>query len=319
MKLLRLMILLAGLSCLLPAQAEERPARVTVIFDAFGKPSDLERGWGYSALVEYGGKRILFDAGGQYQAFADNVRKLKIDLKTLDFVVISHRHGDHTGGLAYVLEQNPHVKIYAPLETGSLARRLAAAAKALLRNAAGITPDLRYFNGQPPANLTIDSPWPGTKFTLIDKSVEIAPGLFLVKTVSDSKGTLELNELSLAIRTPQGLAVIVGCSHPGIERILEAASQYDRQLYTVVGGLHLVDKSDQQVSEVVSNFKTRWHIERIAPATAPRIRAGRAGARLRRPPRPFRHRRSHRPAPLAQQALLTWLKVTPQNRLRISP
>jgi len=163
-----------------------------------------------------------------------------------------------------VLEQNPHVKIYAPLETGSLARRLAAAAKALLRNAAGITPDLRYFNGQPPANLTIDSPWPGTKFTLIDKSVEIAPGLFLVKTVSDSKGTLELNELSLAIRTPQGLAVIVGCSHPGIERILEAASQYDRQLYTVVGGLHLVDKSDQQVSEVVSNFKTRWHIERIA-------------------------------------------------------
>jgi len=81
MKLLRLMILLAGLSCLLPAQAEERPARVTVIFDAFGKPSDLERGWGYSALVEYGGKRILFDAGGQYQAFADNVRKLKIDLR----------------------------------------------------------------------------------------------------------------------------------------------------------------------------------------------------------------------------------------------
>ncbi|MRX07664.1 MBL fold metallo-hydrolase [Pseudoduganella sp. FT25W] len=265
MKLLRLMIFLAGLSCLLPAQAEERPARVTVIFDAFGKPSDLERGWGYSALVEYGGKRILFDAGGQYQAFADNVRKLKIDLKTLDFVVISHRHGDHTGGLAYVLEQNPHVKIYAPLETGSFGTPPSPpAAKALLRNAAGITPDLRYFNGQPPANLTIDSPWPGTKFTLIDKSVEIAPGLFLVKTVSDSKGTLELNELSLAIRTPQGLAVIVGCSHPGIERILEAASQYDRQLYTVVGGLHLVDKSDQQVSEVVSNFKTRWHIERIA-------------------------------------------------------
>ncbi|MYN43119.1 MBL fold metallo-hydrolase [Duganella sp. FT109W] len=52
--------------------------------------------------------RTLFDAGGQYQAFADNVRKLNIDLKTLDFVVISHRHGDHTGGLAYVLERNPH-------------------------------------------------------------------------------------------------------------------------------------------------------------------------------------------------------------------
>jgi 7,8-dihydropterin-6-yl-methyl-4-(beta-D-ribofuranosyl)aminobenzene 5'-phosphate synthase len=265
MRLFRLIVLLAGLSCLFPARADDAPARVTVIFDAFGKPSELERGWGYSALVEYGGKRILFDTGGQYQAFKDNVRKLNIDLKRLDFVVISHRHGDHTGGLAYVLEQNPHVKIYAPLETGSFGTPPSPpAAKALLRNAAGIAPDLRYFNGKPPANLTIDSPWPGTTFTLIDKSVEIAPGLFLIKTVSDSKGTLELNEISLAIKTPQGLAVVVGCSHPGIERILEAASQYDPHLYTIVGGLHLVDKSDQQVTEVVNNFQARWHIERVA-------------------------------------------------------
>lgn len=265
MKLLRLIVLLAGLSCLLSARADDAPARVTVIFDAFGKPSDLQRGWGYSALVEYQGKRILFDAGGQYQTFADNVRKLKIDLKQLDFVVISHRHGDHTGGLAYVLEQNPHVKIYAPLETGSFGTPPSPpAAKAMLRNAAGITPDLRYFNGKPPEKLTIDSPWPGATFTLIDKSVEVAPGLYLVRTVSDSKGTLELNELSLAVRTPQGLAVVVGCSHPGIERILEAAAQYDKRLYTIVGGLHLVDKSDQQVSEVVNNFKTRWQVERVA-------------------------------------------------------
>jgi 7,8-dihydropterin-6-yl-methyl-4-(beta-D-ribofuranosyl)aminobenzene 5'-phosphate synthase len=265
MKLFRLIVLLAGLSCLGFARAGEAPARVTVIYDAFGKASELERGWGYSALVEYGGKRILFDAGGQYQTFADNVRKLKIDLKTLDFVVISHRHGDHTGGLAYVLEQNPKVKIYAPLETGSFGTPPSPpAAKALLRNAPGITPDLRYFNGKPPENLTIDSPWPGTRFTLIDKSVEIAPGLFLVRTVSDSKGTLELNELSLAIRTPQGLALIVGCSHPGIEKILEAAAQFDQRIYTIVGGLHLVDKSDQQVTEVVSNFQSRWHIERVA-------------------------------------------------------
>lgn len=55
MKLFRLFVLLAGLSCLLPAKADDAPARVTVIFDAFGKPSDLQRGWGYSALVEYQG------------------------------------------------------------------------------------------------------------------------------------------------------------------------------------------------------------------------------------------------------------------------
>jgi 7,8-dihydropterin-6-yl-methyl-4-(beta-D-ribofuranosyl)aminobenzene 5'-phosphate synthase len=50
--------------------------KVTIIYDAFGKPSDLARGWGYSALVEYGGKRILFDTGGQYEAFKDNINKV---------------------------------------------------------------------------------------------------------------------------------------------------------------------------------------------------------------------------------------------------
>lgn len=267
--LLSLLSLLAALAGPCVAWAAETPAsapaRVTIIYDAFGKPSPLQRGWGYSALVEYGGKRILFDTGGQYQAFADNVRALHIDLKRLDYVVISHRHGDHTAGLAYVLQQNPHVPLYAPLETGSFGTPPSPpAARALLRNVDGVPPDLHYYSGEPPGQLPIDSPWPGARFTLVDSTVEIAPGLFLIKTVSDSKGTLELNELSLAIRTPKGLVVVVGCSHPGIEKILDAASRIDSHLYTIVGGLHLVDKSDQQVSEVVNNFHDKWHIERIA-------------------------------------------------------
>jgi hypothetical protein len=48
-----------------PAAAQERPARVTILSDAFGKDSPLQRSWGYAALVEYNGKRILFDTGGQ--------------------------------------------------------------------------------------------------------------------------------------------------------------------------------------------------------------------------------------------------------------
>jgi glyoxylase-like metal-dependent hydrolase (beta-lactamase superfamily II) len=61
---------------------------------AFGKPSTLKRGWGYSALVEYGGKRVLFDTGGDTDDFAYNVKTLGIDLTRLDFVVLTHRHGD---------------------------------------------------------------------------------------------------------------------------------------------------------------------------------------------------------------------------------
>src|SRR5438552_3533990 len=52
------------------ALAEESSGRATVLFDAFGKPSNLKRGWGYSVFIEYGGRRILFDTGGRGADFA---------------------------------------------------------------------------------------------------------------------------------------------------------------------------------------------------------------------------------------------------------
>ena len=249
------------------AHAADNTARVTIIYDAFGKPSSLERGWGYSALVEYGGKRILFDTGGQDKAFAHNVQALHVDLKNLDFVVLSHRHGDHTGGLNYVLQQNPTVQIYAPLENGSFGTPVSGKGpigKALLRKVDGIPKDLHYFDGKYADNYALDSPWPQARITLIDKPVEVIPGFFLFKTVSEKKGTLELNEISMAIKTPKGLAVVVGCSHPGIEQILAAASHIDPTIYTIVGGLHLIDSGDQEVTKVVENFRDKWKIERVA-------------------------------------------------------
>src|SRR3984957_12047586 len=74
--------------------AAEGANQATVLFDAFGKPSDLKRGWGYSLFVEHGGRRILFDTGGNDADFAANASALGVDLKKLDFVVLSHRHND---------------------------------------------------------------------------------------------------------------------------------------------------------------------------------------------------------------------------------
>jgi 7,8-dihydropterin-6-yl-methyl-4-(beta-D-ribofuranosyl)aminobenzene 5'-phosphate synthase len=96
--------------------AAETPNRVTILYDSFGKNPALTMAWGFAALIEYGGKRILFDAGGDPDILARNAAVENIDLSKLDFVVMSHRHGDHMGGLAYVLKVNPRVKIYAPKE-----------------------------------------------------------------------------------------------------------------------------------------------------------------------------------------------------------
>ena len=98
------------------AFAQGAAARITILVDAFGEASNLKRGWGYSAFIEYGGRRILFDTGSRGADFANNANALGVDLKKLDFVVVSHRHNDHTGGLSHVLSENPDVPVYTPFE-----------------------------------------------------------------------------------------------------------------------------------------------------------------------------------------------------------
>src|SRR3954470_21170366 len=112
-------VLLAACAATTPAPSASRSmstSQITVLYDAFGKPSAMQKDWGYAALIEYGGKRILFDTGNNSDILAQNAKAKGIDLSKLDFVVMSHRHGDHMGGLAYLLSVNPSVKIYAPKE-----------------------------------------------------------------------------------------------------------------------------------------------------------------------------------------------------------
>jgi 7,8-dihydropterin-6-yl-methyl-4-(beta-D-ribofuranosyl)aminobenzene 5'-phosphate synthase len=238
-------------------------ARVTILYDAFGDRPGLERDWGFSALVEYGGRRILFDAGNDGEIFARNVRALKVDLRHLDFAVISHRHGDHTGGLGYLLQVNPKVTIYAPYERFGLFGGPVPAT--IIRPDTALPPRMRYFGGTIPAELSSSSVWPRAHFVRVDSLTEVAPGVALVSTVSRTPGTLELHELSLVLRTPEGLVVIVGCSHPGIETILEATRAYGDHVHEIFGGLHLVSTADPEIERIASSLRDHWRLDLIAP------------------------------------------------------
>jgi len=99
----------------------------------------------------------------------------------------------------------------------------------------------------------------------LDKTTEIAPGIFILALVSDAPGTKELRELSLAIDTPQGLMLMVGCSHPGIENILESASAINSQLHIIFGGLHLPAAPDERISKVSALLHDKFKVERLAP------------------------------------------------------
>ena len=87
--------------------AAETPNRITILYDSFGKAPAVTLDWGFAALIEYGGKRILFDTGNNASIFEHNVKAMGVDLRKLDFVVISHRHADHTSGIPYLLVSIP--------------------------------------------------------------------------------------------------------------------------------------------------------------------------------------------------------------------
>jgi 7,8-dihydropterin-6-yl-methyl-4-(beta-D-ribofuranosyl)aminobenzene 5'-phosphate synthase len=242
---------------------QAQPARITVLYDAFGRAANLQKDWGYSALIEVGGRRILFDTGDNPDILGANVKALGVDLSRLDFVVLSHRHSDHMGGMEYLLSVNPKVKIYAPKETFGIYG--SSLPSKFYRKHETLQPTMRYYDGRPPETMVFGSAWPHANIELIDQTAEIAPGLHLIALVSDKPGTLELKELSLAIRTPDGIVLVVGCSHPGLDRIVAAAQTIDLHIHLIAGGFHMVVAPDAAISEAVALLHDSVKVDYIAP------------------------------------------------------
>jgi 7,8-dihydropterin-6-yl-methyl-4-(beta-D-ribofuranosyl)aminobenzene 5'-phosphate synthase len=259
----RISFVLVAILFLFPCLGAAQSAnRVTILYDAFGKSPATTKAWGFSALVEYGGKRILFDTGGNAEILEHNVKALGVDLTKLDFVVLSHRHDDHIGGLNYLLRVNPTVKIYTPADPwGPFGWDVP---NSLYRKDGSLAANMRYFDGDPPAMLSASSPWPQANFIRVDSTTEVAPGIFLVQTISQVTGTLELREISMAIRGPQGLIIVAGCSHAGVEKILEAVAKIDPRGRVLFGGLHLVGAPDAEIQRISAALHDQWKLDYIA-------------------------------------------------------
>ena len=286
------MTCLTLLAAALPfVQVSASPNQITILYDAFGPPSKLIQDWGYAALIEYNGRRVLFDTGNDAKTFAHNARTLGIDLRKLDAAVISHRHGDHTSGLSHLLRQNPKVRIFAPLDPGMFHFDLPPR---FLESHADLPEDMRYFGGKKPSKFETCNPWIGAHFETVAQQSEILPGFIVFSTRSEKAGTMEMNELALAIRTPQGLAVVVGCSHPGVDKVLERARLINPNIYLVAGGFHMVMTPKPEIERVSALLRDELKVEFVAPghctselgfavfmeSFGPRFRKAGLGARL---------------------------------------
>lgn len=269
----------------LPSSAPGHANRITILTDAFGASDHLAQDWGYAALLEYGGKRILFDTGNDSERFSANVRALGIDLRHLDAVVISHRHGDHTDGLRHLLAVNPQVVIYVPDDEyfgGPTPRAFFAQGDSSLPS------PMRYFRGAVPDSIPHGSPWRGN-LVRVGNTREVLPGVRLLRNLAPGKQFGETPELSLVLATPAGSVLLVGCSHPGIEQILASLGPPPRmgvatsapgettttitpataaghsRVHMIVGGLHLVTTPPDEVRALAARLRTTWGVGAIAP------------------------------------------------------
>jgi 7,8-dihydropterin-6-yl-methyl-4-(beta-D-ribofuranosyl)aminobenzene 5'-phosphate synthase len=243
------------------ADSEPPAVRITIIADAFGARDGLRRDWGFAALVEYDGRRILFDTGNDAASFAHNADALGVDLTRLDFVVVSHRHGDHTDGLHHLRKVNSGIRVYAPDDE----HFGGDTPPALYRRPVESLPDsMRYFAGDPPARVPHGTPWRGFELVLVTETREIAPGVRLI-VAGDSQRGAGIPEIALALDTPEGQVIIVGCAHPGVEQILAAAGADSSRVRLLAGGFHLAPVPDDRIVALAGALRGRWRIEAVAP------------------------------------------------------
>ncbi len=219
--------------------------------------------WGYAALVEVDGHRILFDTGADPELVLRNAKVLGIDLSTVTDVVISHFHDDHNGGLLPIRLQ------FAGSNPGALAR---------LHVGKGIM-DLRY---DPSGKQQNDFPQIAAAYAASGGTVaehdgpfEIYPGVWLTGPVprhndeSNWSGSLQregaegrvednvIEDSSLVIRTKDGLVILTGCGHAGIMNIADFGQLIGqgKPILAVIGGLHLFAKSEAVLAATAVRLK----------------------------------------------------------------
>ncbi|MCC8129700.1 MAG: MBL fold metallo-hydrolase [Clostridiales bacterium] len=219
-----------------------RSIRVTVLIENTSN-SDLACEHGLSLFIEYGGRRLLLDAGST-DAFCSNADDLGISLVGLDACVLSHGHYDHSGGFARLFLRDPAARVYA--RRGALEDYLSAAGG---MHRIGVPQDVASHR---------------ERFLPVDGVTEILPGAFLVPHTTEGLDRVGqraglyrrqdggivpddfAHEQSLVIHSPDGLVIFNSCSHAGAAPIIREARAAcgQRQVFAYVGGLHMRGKRD---------------------------------------------------------------------------
>ncbi len=198
--------------------------KLIVVIDNY-PDSELKTTWGLSILVKTPKNTILFDTGPNPDILRENLKKLGVDPSEIDFVVISHEHGDHVIGLSYLAKVRPGLRVYVPKGT---AERI------------GIR---------------------GLDIREVDKTTEVAEGVAVIGWLY---GPPAEEALAINVKG-KGLVILVGCSHPGVVNIVaKAKTELGIKPYLVLGGFHMMGASEYTCKETIKRL-IELGVKKIAP------------------------------------------------------
>ena len=200
-----------GLNGISAINGIETPVIIKVIYDNYVNIEGLKSDWGYSIVIEGLDKNILFDTGAKSEIFESNFKNIGIDAGKIDFLILSHEHGDHTEGILAFSKLKKDIPVIIPYKfSESFKNKMVA------------------FGFEP---------------LLVNEPVKICTNLY-----SSGEFSGPIPEQALILNTKQGLVVMTGCSHPGIVDMLkEIKSMFKKNIYMVFGGFHLLQKSDNEM------------------------------------------------------------------------
>jgi 7,8-dihydropterin-6-yl-methyl-4-(beta-D-ribofuranosyl)aminobenzene 5'-phosphate synthase len=236
------------------------PIRITTLSENTAHIGEFLGEWGLSILVETDDKKVLLDCGKTVSTIY-NADTLGIDLHSVDKIVLSHGHYDHTGGLSSVLRRmRKQVEIIAHPDVWQA------------KYARGENIPDRYI-GIPFQRAELESL--GAHFILSTHPVQIddiisTTGEVLMVTEYEQidKGLFVkegdtwrpddlLDDRSLIVKSTKGLVIIAGCAHRGIINTIYHARQITgvEEVYAVIGGSHLMNTSEERIWQTIASFR----------------------------------------------------------------
>jgi 7,8-dihydropterin-6-yl-methyl-4-(beta-D-ribofuranosyl)aminobenzene 5'-phosphate synthase len=217
--------------------------------------------WGFSALVEADGHRILLDTGLRSDTVLQNARDLEINLSNVKEVILTHNHWDHVGGLM-ALRREMMKKDSSALSQAHVAQGIFYSRPSPAGEGNGMIELKKEYEAT------------GGRFIEHSEGYELFPGAWMTGPVPRphperyGEGGKVLTpagliddtvpeDQSLVVNTPQGLVVVTGCAHAGIITILTSArSRFPAEpVHAVVGGLHLFPATDAQLDWTADRLK----------------------------------------------------------------